>query len=83
MSFSQALVVIQVQLIFTNFVFRKFVTDELIETILEQTLLYKEWRNINTSKERMTEINKYEIRMVIGITPAMGVKGSHSKVPIL
>ena len=67
MSVSQALVVIQVQLIFTNFVLTKFVTDELIETILEQTLLYNEWRNINTSQERMTEINKYEIRMVIGI----------------
>ena len=32
-----------------------FVTDQLIESILEQALLYNEWRNINSSKREVKE----------------------------
>ena len=47
--------------------YKLFVTDELTESILEQTLSYNEWRNINSSKRKVKEINKDEIRAVIGI----------------
>ena len=53
--------------------YKLFITHELIESILEQTLLYNEWRNINSSEGGMEEINKDEIRAVIGIILYMSV----------
>ena len=47
--------------------YKLFVTDELIDSYLEQNLSYNEWRNINSSKRNVKEINKDEIRAVIGI----------------
>ena len=47
--------------------YKLLVTHKLIESISEQTLLYNEWRNINSCKWKMKEINKDEIRALIGI----------------
>ena len=53
--------------------YKLFVTDELIEAILEQTQLYNEWRNINSSRRKVKDITKDEIRTVIGIVLYMGI----------
>ena len=53
--------------------YKLFVTDELIEAILEQTQLYNEWRNINSSRRKVKDIIKDEIRTVIGIVLYMGI----------
>ena len=53
--------------------YKLFVTDELIEAILEQTQLYNEWRNINSSRRKLKDITKDEIRTVIGIVLCMGI----------
>ena len=53
--------------------YKLFVTDELINSYLEQNLSYNEWRNINSSKRNVKEINKDEIRAAIGIILHMDV----------
>ena len=53
--------------------YKLFVTDEVIESILEETALHNEWRNINCSKQKVKKINEDEIRAVIGIILYMGI----------
>ena len=53
--------------------YKLFVTNDLIESILEQTQLYNEWRNINCSRRKVKEISNDEIRKVIGIVLYMGI----------
>ena len=53
--------------------YKLYVADELIESILEQTVWYNEWRNTNRSKRKVKETNKDDIRAVIGIILYMGI----------
>ena len=53
--------------------YKLFVIDKPIESILEQTLLDNERRNINSSMRKVIEINKDETRAFIGIILYMGV----------
>ena len=50
-----------------------FVNDSIIDHIYEQTKLYNEWRRLNSSTRTVKDIEKKEIKIVIGIVLQMGI----------
>ena len=50
-----------------------FVNDSIIDHTYEQTKLYNEWRRLNSSTRAVKDIEKKEIKTVIGIVLQMGI----------
>ena len=50
-----------------------FVDDSFINHIHEQTKLYNEWRKLNSSTRTVKDIEKQDIKVVIGIVLQMGI----------
>ena len=53
--------------------FELFFTDRLVEHIFSEIKLFNEWRHLNSCTRKVREIEKEEIRKVIGIVLYMGI----------